>query len=291
MRADAERNRQRLLDAATQMFCERGLEVGVGEIAQQAGVGRGTLFRNFPSKEHLIAAIVVERMRESISRGQAALEAADAGQALFDLIEQSVGRSQTDRALFDAIADTWLANDEIREVHSQLLEMLDGLVRKAQAQGVVRDDVSAVDVLMMVKGVCEAVSAFQHVSPDIALRQLDLVRSAISPPGVAPPCAGRRPRSTTSSKPRRRRPKAPASRYGLSVPKRRSRSPRDTGSARPSRQANTAGVVTTPARTPERKSRLTPSRTSSPRRSASKRSRSSPSPRARSHRCGSSSRA
>ena len=104
MRADAERNRRRLLDAATEMFCERGLDVGVGEIAQQAGVGRGTLFRNFPSKEHLIAAIVVERMRESINRGHAALEAPDPGEALFDLIEQSVGRSQTDRALFDAIA-------------------------------------------------------------------------------------------------------------------------------------------------------------------------------------------
>jgi AcrR family transcriptional regulator len=193
MRADAERNRQRLLDAATQMFCERGLDVGVGEIAQQAGVGRGTLFRNFPSKEHLIAAIVVERMRESISRGQAALQAADAGQALFDLIEQSVGRSQTDRALFDAIADTWLANDEIREVHRQLLEMLDALVRKAQAAGVVRDDVSAVDVLMMVKGVCEAVTSFQHVNPDVTLRQLDLVRSAISTPGAAPALRGSPP--------------------------------------------------------------------------------------------------
>ena len=193
MRADAERNRQRLLDAATQMFCERGLDVGVGEIAQQAGVGRGTLFRNFPSKEHLIAAIVVERMRESIIRGRAALEAPDAGQALFDLIEQSVGRSQTDRALFDAIADTWLANDEIREVHGQLLEMLDGLVRRAQAQGVVRDDVGAVDVLMMVKGVCEAVGSFQHVKPDVTLRQLDLVRSAISAPGVERPLRGTPP--------------------------------------------------------------------------------------------------
>ena len=193
MRADAERNRQRLLDAATQMFCERGLDVGVGEIAHQAGVGRGTLFRNFPSKEHLIAAIVVERMRESIIRGRAALEAPDAGQALFDLIEQSVGRSQTDRALFDAIADTWLANDEIREVHGQLLEMLDGLVRRAQAQGVVRDDVGAVDVLMMVKGVCEAVSSFQHVNPDVALRQLDLIRSAISTPGAAPALRGAPP--------------------------------------------------------------------------------------------------
>src|SRR5437763_10125785 len=103
LRADAERNRRRLLDAAQELFGERGLDVGVGEIAQQAGVGRGTLFRNFPSKEHLIAAIVVERMSESISRGRAALEEPDAGEALFALIEQSVGRSQTDRALFDAI--------------------------------------------------------------------------------------------------------------------------------------------------------------------------------------------
>jgi AcrR family transcriptional regulator len=193
MRADAERNRRRLLDAATQMFCERGLDVGVGEIAQRAGVGRGTLFRNFPSKEHLIAAIVVERMRESITRGHAALQAPDAGQALFDLIEQSVGRQQTDRALFDAIAETWLANDEIREIHEELIGVLEALVRRAQDAGAVRTDVSAVDVLMLVKGVCEAVGSFQHVKPDVTLRQLDLVRSAISAPGVERPLRGTPP--------------------------------------------------------------------------------------------------
>jgi len=193
MRADAERNRRRLLDAATQMFCERGLDVGVGEIAQQAGVGRGTLFRNFPSKEHLIAAIVVERMTESINRGRAALEAPDAGEALFELIEQSVGRSQTDRTLFDAIGDTWLANDEIRRIHTEMLGMLEALVRRAQEAGAVRTDISAVDVLMMIKGVCEAVSSFQHVNPDVALRQLDLIRSAISVPGNERPLRGQPP--------------------------------------------------------------------------------------------------
>ncbi|MFL5864076.1 MAG: TetR/AcrR family transcriptional regulator [Solirubrobacteraceae bacterium] len=193
MRADAERNRRRLLDAATEVFCERGLDVGVGEIAQQAGVGRGTLFRNFPSKEHLIAAIVVERMNESISRGRAALNDADPGKALFDLMEQAVGRSQTDRALFDAIGDTWLANEEIREVHAELLGMLDAVVRRAQEAGAVRSDISAVDVLMMIKGVCEAVGSFQHVNPDVALRQLDLIRSAISMPGSERPMRGRPP--------------------------------------------------------------------------------------------------
>jgi AcrR family transcriptional regulator len=79
LRADAQRNRRRLIEAATELFSERGLEVGVADIAAHAGVGRGTLFRNFPSKEHLIAAIVVERMHESIERAHAALDAGDPG--------------------------------------------------------------------------------------------------------------------------------------------------------------------------------------------------------------------
>ncbi len=196
LRADAERNRRRLLDAATQMFCEHGLDVGVGEIAHAAGVGRGTLFRNFPSKEHLIAAIVVERMNESISRGRQALASEAPAEALFELIDQSVGRSQTDRTLFDGLGEAWLANPEIRAAHAELLGVLDALVRRAQDAGAVRADISAVDVLMMIKGVCEAARSFQHVNPDVALRQLDLVRAAISareagPP--APPLRGRRP--------------------------------------------------------------------------------------------------
>jgi AcrR family transcriptional regulator len=192
LRADAERNRRRLLDAATEMFCERGLDVGVAEIAEHAGVGRGTLFRNFPTKEHLIAAIVVERMNESITRGRELLDAPDPGEALFGLIDHAVGSQQTDRALFDAVADdVCLANDEIRAAHAELIGVLDALVLRAQEAGVVRTDVSAVDVLMMVKGVCEASRAFQQVDPDVAMRQLDLVRAAISSPGVQRPLRGR----------------------------------------------------------------------------------------------------
>jgi AcrR family transcriptional regulator len=193
LRADAERNRRRLIDAATEFFCERGLDVGVGEIAQQAGVGRGTLFRNFPSKEHLIAAIVVDRMNESIARGRVALESPDPGPALFDLIDQAVGRQQIDRALFDGLGDAWLGNDEIGAAHAELMSVLDALVRRAQEAGAVRDDIGAVDVLMMVKGVCEACASFQQVDPGVAMRQLDLMRAAISPQGAVHPLRGRPP--------------------------------------------------------------------------------------------------
>jgi AcrR family transcriptional regulator len=193
LRADAERNRRRLVDAATEVFCERGLEVGVGEIARRAGVGRATLFRNFPSKEHLIAAIVVDRMNEAIARGHALLDDPDPEAALFALIDEMVGRRQADRALFEAVADIWLANPEIRAAHHQLIGVLESLLQRAQQSGAVRADVGAVDVLMLVKGACEASRSFLQVDSTLALRQLDLVRAAISMPGAAQPLRGRQP--------------------------------------------------------------------------------------------------
>ena len=69
------------------------------------------------------------------------------------------------------------------------MSVLDALVQRAQEAGAVRDDISAVDVLMMIKGVCEACASFQQVDPGVAMRQLDLVRAAISAPGSRPPAA------------------------------------------------------------------------------------------------------
>jgi AcrR family transcriptional regulator len=191
LRADAERNRRRLLDAAQDLFCQRGLEVGVGEIAEHAGVGRGTLFRNFPSKEHLIAAIVVERMNDGVARGRELLDAEDPGQALFEFIDEIVGRQQLDRALFEAVADTFLANPDIRAAYGELVGVLEELVGRAQEAGAVRVDIGAVDILMLTKGVCQAASAFAQVDPGIAERQLDLVRSALTPQGPATALRGK----------------------------------------------------------------------------------------------------
>jgi AcrR family transcriptional regulator len=64
LRADAERNRRRLIDAAVEVFAERGLEASTAEIARRAGVGQGTVFRRFPTKDDLVAAIVVDRLTD-----------------------------------------------------------------------------------------------------------------------------------------------------------------------------------------------------------------------------------
>jgi AcrR family transcriptional regulator len=191
LRADAERNRRRVLDAAQALFRERGLDVGVAEIAQRAGVGRGTLFRNFPTKQDLIAAIIIDRIDQATEYARTLLDAPDAAEAFFGFLEEIVGRQQLDRGLFESVADTFLANAEIRAAHAEVVLGLEDLLSRAKKAGAVRSDVGAMDVLMLVKGVCEAATALSATDPEVVGRQLDLVRAAISPSGAERPLRGR----------------------------------------------------------------------------------------------------
>jgi AcrR family transcriptional regulator len=193
LRADAERNRLRLLEAAQRLFRERGLDVGVAEIAEAAGVGRGTLFRNFASKEDLIAAIVAERMHAGVLIGQAFLDAPDPAEALFEFLGELIGRQQLDRALFEALDDTWLTRDEIKAGHAEIVELLDRLLARAQTGGEIRPDVGAMDLLMMFKGACTAATTYAHVDPAIIDRHLDLIRAGLTINPGAPPLRGRKP--------------------------------------------------------------------------------------------------
>jgi AcrR family transcriptional regulator len=193
LRADAQRNRQRVLEAAQVLFRERGLDVGVAEIAEAAGVGRGTLFRNFASKQDLIEATVAERMLEAAAHGRALLASDDPGDALFEFLADMLGRQQLDRALFEAIDETWLTKEVIRPAHAEVFAVLEQLLARAQAAGAVRGDVGAMDLLMMFKGACHAVAAYTHLEPQAIERHLDLIRASVTPAPGAPPLRGRAP--------------------------------------------------------------------------------------------------
>ena len=193
LRADARRNRERLIEAAQTLFRERGLEVSVAEIAQAAGVGRGTLFRNFASKEDLIEAVVAERMYEAVAHGEELLQSEDPGDALFDFLGHMVGRQQLDRALFEAMDESWLTKDVIRPAHIAVFDVLERLLARAQEAGAVRTDVGAMDVLMMFKGACHAATAYAHVEPAAIDRHLDLIRASVRPIPGDQPLRGRAP--------------------------------------------------------------------------------------------------
>jgi AcrR family transcriptional regulator len=193
LRADAQRNRERLLEAAATVFAEHGLDVSVGEVALRAGVGRATVFRNFPTKQDLIAAIVRKRIDDAVAAGRELLVGDDPGESAFAFIGEIVGRQRLDRPLFEACADEFLARPEMRAAYTRVLELLDSLLDAAKQAGTVRREVGALDVMMMVKGVCAALSSVGEPSGELAQRYVDLVCAAISTPSHAYPLRGNTP--------------------------------------------------------------------------------------------------
>ena len=145
LRADAQRNLDRLLEAATACFAEQGVDVSVDEIARRAGVGHGTVFRRFPSKEALLAAVVLERVRALTAAADEALDDPDAGAAFDRFFRLAAATYARDRSLVGGL-DACLDADEV----TAFVESVRRLVDRAQHAGSVRRDLSEEDVLALV---------------------------------------------------------------------------------------------------------------------------------------------
>jgi AcrR family transcriptional regulator len=190
-RADAARNRQRLLAAASEVFRERGIEAGVGDIAERAGVGRATLFRNFPTKQDLVVAVMAELIREAVDHGRAVLESAGDNELLAPFVSLMAGRQQTDRALFEVVAEEdFLSNADVRACHAEIIEVLDAMIAHDQARGFVREGIGAIDVLMLIKGACAVAEALADAGPESLERHVSLILAAIAAPGRVCPLHG-----------------------------------------------------------------------------------------------------
>ena len=186
LRADAERNRRLLLDAAAEAFAEHGLDVSVDEIARRAGVGHGTAFRRFPTKEHLVCAVVLDRMEEITALARELREAGGVADPVLEFMRRTIQLQVEDRALAESIGSGVLADPAIQVAHRELLREIERLVTRAQEAGQLRTDVSAVDVMVLTKGVAAASAPLQGAKPRIWRRYLDLVRDALRPESAQP---------------------------------------------------------------------------------------------------------
>lgn len=161
LRADARRNRARVLAVANDVFAAEGVAVPIDEIARRAGVGVGTVYRHFPTKEALFEAIVTDRIGSLVEQARALAGAEDAGSAFFAFFREMVQRSVRDSGLFDALAGGGYDFHAVAAVQSgALMEVLDELVRSAQRAGAVRPDVTADDVKALMAGL--RAIALQH---------------------------------------------------------------------------------------------------------------------------------
>jgi len=180
LRADAERNRLRLLDAAAEVLAERGLSASVADIARRAGVGQGTVFRRFPSKDALVAATVVHRL-EQVERIAEDAAARPPGEGLPYFLERAVSLYLQDRCLYEALEESPLRDPAVRAQHARVLDAIERLVERARKAGAVRPDLRAVDIPVLAVGVAHASAPLLAVSPQVWRRYLRIALDGLRP--------------------------------------------------------------------------------------------------------------
>jgi AcrR family transcriptional regulator len=177
-RADAVRNYERVIAAAAEVLAEKGAEAGVPEIAARAGVGKGTVYRCFPTKDHLVSAVLVERLRWYTDAALAAAARPDAWDAFVELLCDSAERQAGD-CTFSAGYSHESALPEVTAAHEAMHEAMDALMARAQAEGRMRQGVDSRDLKMLFAGVSQMLRAAGNRDPAEWRRYAGLVADAM----------------------------------------------------------------------------------------------------------------
>jgi AcrR family transcriptional regulator len=181
LRRDAAGNRERLVNAAARIFAEQGLEASVQQVAEAAGVGMGTLYRRFPTKDALVDALAEDLLRRVLAAAQEALGREPPDQA-FQAFLTAAGRLNASHRGY--LQRLWTSPAAVQS-RDQFRELTGQLLAKAQAAGSVRSDITIEDVsviLWSLKGVIEEAGT---VNPHIWERHLEVVIAGLRP-GSAP---------------------------------------------------------------------------------------------------------
>lgn len=150
LRADAARNRTLILEAARDAFADGGLEVGVEEIARRAGVGKGTLYRRFPTKEALIRAIFDEILAE-VERLSDAGDGADAAAEFERFLEGAAQMQASNQGFYDVVMQRLAGSPMTAEQQHRFRAAVGRPLARAQAAGRVRDDLVPEDIQLMLR--------------------------------------------------------------------------------------------------------------------------------------------
>ncbi len=183
LRADAQQNLDRVLQAAAEAFAEHGPDVSVDEIARLAGVGHGTVFRRFPTKDALMAAIIGTRLGELAESAESLLEQPDPGAAFEEFVWEIAGLHSRDRGLFEGVPRC-SEMPEIAAAKERLEQLVERLVAHAQSEGSLRTDIDPEDVTGLVGSAM--LGSIQATSPDAWQRYIRIVLDGLRPPATSP---------------------------------------------------------------------------------------------------------
>ncbi|GIF11844.1 TetR/AcrR family transcriptional regulator [Actinoplanes teichomyceticus] len=175
LRRDAQRNRERILTAARDVFAARGFAATLDDVAHHAGVGVGTVYRRFPTKEALIEALFADRLEDLVSLAEDAAALPAAWDGLTLLLRRSVEMHAVDRGLRDAALCIGIDRHQFAKAGEQLVPLLQDLIERAHAEGTLRADVGLNDFPIIMATVTDLARHTGGGRPDVYRRFLELV--------------------------------------------------------------------------------------------------------------------
>lgn len=181
LRADARRNRVRVLEAADEVFSAKGVAVPTEEVARHAGVGVGTVFRHFPTKEALLEAVLVARFTRMAEEARNLTAAGDPGAALFEFLAGVVGQSATKNAFADALSAAGVdAASAVADGGRDLWAALSELLARAQRVGAVRADLATDELIAVIVGASHAARHADR-NPEVRARAITVILDGLRP--------------------------------------------------------------------------------------------------------------
>jgi len=191
LRVDAERNRRRIVEAATTAFAERGLDASLEDVANSAGVGIATLYRRFPSRDHLIAACFERRLEDYARLADEALAAADGWTGFVSYVDGICSMQAADRGLKDVLTRTFPDARALEGHRRRGYELSVRLIERAKAEGSLRSDLVTEDLVVLLMANAGVVQGCGDAAPDTWKRfvalLLDGCRNTSAGPLPPPP--------------------------------------------------------------------------------------------------------
>lgn len=184
LRADARRNREAVVAAARKLFADEGLDAQMPDVAKTAKVGVGTVYRHFPTKDELIAALVADRFQRLAQKAQECLEAQDAWDGIADFIRFSAQLQADDRGLCEVMG----SRPEVMDAAARgagLPELCERLVKRAQRSGELRRDLQWQDIPMIACGLGRITQATAGPATGRWPRLVEIILDGLRAPGSA----------------------------------------------------------------------------------------------------------
>ncbi|MEU9336724.1 TetR/AcrR family transcriptional regulator [Streptomyces sp. NPDC048290] len=175
LRRDAALNREKILQAAREIFGERGLKVTLDDVARHAGVGVGTVYRRFPTKEALVRALFEHDLTLRQEAAEKALAHPDPWQGLVDFLLLMAGDLAENRGLHEVIMMGTHSSAPIERARGGLRPFLAELIRRAQESGDLRPEVTASDLPVIVHMLAGTTAFTRGMRPDIWRRYLEIL--------------------------------------------------------------------------------------------------------------------